>query len=126
MRARPHFHPSPKPVSSLSCLARATYPSDSLPSLTPAYALHQSCFSTPPSSHTPTLPFQHLRADPHCVVCGSYVGYLFFQLKTHHALFMEEEADEEPALSVMGAVGLLGIVTVLVAFASECAPPPIL
>ena len=49
----------------------------------------------------------------------SYVGYLFFQLKTHHALFMEEEADEQPALTITCACGLLGINTVLVAFASE-------
>lgn len=48
--------------------------------------------------------------------------YLFFQLKTHHALFLEEGGDEEedePLLSIGAAVGLLAFVTVLVAFASE-------
>ena len=49
----------------------------------------------------------------------SYVGYLYFQLKTHHSLFMEEENDEEPALSAGTAICCLGLITVLVAFCSE-------
>lgn len=54
------------------------------------------------------------------ILCIVYVGYLYFQLKTHHALFMEEGGDEEePHLTITCAVGLLGLVTVAVAFASE-------
>ncbi|KAK9812560.1 hypothetical protein WJX73_008972 [Symbiochloris irregularis] len=51
-----------------------------------------------------------------------YIGYLFFQLKTHTTLFIEEgieEEEDEPLLSIGAAVTVLGTVTVLVAFASE-------
>ena len=50
-----------------------------------------------------------------------YVSYLYFQLRTHHSLFMEEENDEEPAFSAGAAIVLLCLITILVAFASECA-----
>ena len=62
------------------------------------------------------------RADPPRM--RRYVGYLYFQLKTHHSLFMEEENDEEPNFSAGAAISLLCIITILVAFASECAPRP--
>ena len=47
------------------------------------------------------------------------MGYLYFQLKTHHSLFMEEENDEEPNFSAGAAISLLCGITILVAFASE-------
>ncbi|KAL3135961.1 hypothetical protein ABBQ32_007005 [Trebouxia sp. C0010 RCD-2024] len=49
-----------------------------------------------------------------------YVGYLFFQLKTHKAIFSPEDEDaEEPAMSLTAAIiGLTGI-TVVVAISAE-------
>lgn len=49
-----------------------------------------------------------------------YVGYLFFQLKTHKAMFNpEEEEEEEPAMSLTAAVIGLSGVTVIVAISAE-------
>ncbi len=48
-----------------------------------------------------------------------YGCYLFFQLKTHTDLFRGESDDEEPALSMAGALSLLGAITVIVAVCSE-------
>lgn len=49
-----------------------------------------------------------------------YIAYLFFQLKTHKAIFSpEEEDEEEPAMSLTAAViGLTGV-TVIVAISAE-------
>ena len=47
-----------------------------------------------------------------------YGGYLLFQLKTHRDLFTGEESEEEPALSLVAAVGTLLGITVLVAVCS--------
>ncbi|MEW5317918.1 MAG: hypothetical protein WDW38_009178 [Sanguina aurantia] len=49
-----------------------------------------------------------------------YGCYLFFQLKTHKEEFQGEESGEEPMLSLVMAIGLLTIITIIVAFASEC------
>ncbi len=51
-------------------------------------------------------------------VC-SYCCYLFFQLRTHVDYFTGEANEDEPALSLAGALGLLGVITVIVAVASE-------
>ena len=49
-----------------------------------------------------------------------YIGYLFFQLKTHKAMFNpEEEEEEEPAMSLTAAVIGLSGVTVIVAISAE-------
>lgn len=49
-----------------------------------------------------------------------YGGYLYFQLKTHKAIFSPEEEDaEEPAMSLTAAIiGLTGV-TVIVAISAE-------
>ena len=49
-----------------------------------------------------------------------YVGYLYFQLKTHKAIFSPEDEDaEEPAMSLTAAIiGLTGV-TVIVAISAE-------
>ena len=48
------------------------------------------------------------------------MAYLFFQLKTHRAMFSgEEEDEEEPVMSLTAAViGLTGV-TVIVAISAE-------
>lgn len=49
-----------------------------------------------------------------------YVGYLYFQLKTHVHLYADdEEAEEEPTLHIWAACGLLVVSTVLVGVTSE-------
>ncbi|KAK9848569.1 hypothetical protein WJX84_002308 [Apatococcus fuscideae] len=48
-----------------------------------------------------------------------YIAYLFFQLYTHHDIYVEEEDGEQPTLSLGMAFLFLGGITVLVAFASE-------
>ncbi|PSC71917.1 calcium proton exchanger [Micractinium conductrix] len=48
-----------------------------------------------------------------------YVGYLFFQLKTHADFFAGEESEETPALSLSGAVACLVTITLIVAVCSE-------
>ncbi|MEW5317916.1 MAG: hypothetical protein WDW38_009178 [Sanguina aurantia] len=59
------------------------------------------------------------QTQPHPHTC-SYGCYLFFQLKTHKEEFQGEESGEEPMLSLVMAIGLLTIITIIVAFASEC------
>ncbi len=63
-----------------------------------------------------------------------YCFYLYFQLKTHNEA-MQPEADEGaadgeagiteiaegPALSLLGSISILTVITLLVAAASECA-----
>lgn len=63
---------------------------------------------------------QRRDVDFSLVMCCRYVAYLFFQLKTHKAMFNpEEEDEEEPAMSLTAAViGLTGI-TVIVAISAE-------
>lgn len=51
--------------------------------------------------------------------CRRYGAYLYFQLFTHRDLFMGDDGDDEPVLSVTSAVGLLSGISVIVAFASE-------
>lgn len=49
-----------------------------------------------------------------------YVAYLFFQLKTHKAMFNpDEEDEEEPAMSLTAAVIGLTAITVVVAISAE-------
>lgn len=48
-----------------------------------------------------------------------YACYLVFQLYTHRDLFVSEESDEEPALSLVAATSLLASISVIVAFSSE-------
>ncbi|DBA98929.1 TPA: hypothetical protein ACH3X1_014674 [Trebouxia sp. C0004] len=49
-----------------------------------------------------------------------YIAYLFFQLKTHRAMFNpEEEDEEEPVMSLTAAVIGLSGVTVVVAISAE-------
>ena len=56
---------------------------------------------------------------PFLVVCR-YVAYLTFQLYTHHSFFTpDDDGEEQPVLSLSGAIFGLGIITVLVAFSSE-------
>lgn len=48
------------------------------------------------------------------------MAYLFFQLKTHKAMFNpEEEDEEEPAMSLTAAVIGLTAITVVVAISAE-------
>lgn len=58
-----------------------------------------------------------LDSGPWC----SYGAYLFFQLKTHGDFFSGEDNDEQPSLSLSGALALLTAITLVVAVASECA-----
>lgn len=53
------------------------------------------------------------------LLIGLYCCYLFFQLRTHVDYFTGEANEDEPALSLAGALGLLGVITVIVAIASE-------
>jgi Ca2+:H+ antiporter len=48
-----------------------------------------------------------------------YLCYLFFQLKTHHSMFVEEDSGEQPSLSLVAAIGMLGAITAVVAVSSE-------
>jgi Ca2+:H+ antiporter len=48
-----------------------------------------------------------------------YFCYLYFQLKTHAECFSGDEDGDEPALSLLGALGLLTIITIIVAINSE-------
>jgi Ca2+:H+ antiporter len=50
-----------------------------------------------------------------------YVMYLIFQLKTHHSVFAGEGEDEgeQPALSLLAALGCLTVITIIVAICSE-------
>ena len=49
-----------------------------------------------------------------------YCCYLLFQLRTHASYFSaEEEGEDEPVLSLSGALGLLAAITVVVAICSE-------
>ena len=62
-----------------------------------------------------------------------YCFYLYFQLKTHNEAMQPEANDaaldgkaevaiaEGPALSLLGSISILTVITVLVAAASECA-----
>lgn len=57
-------------------------------------------------------------------LCLVYFMFLFFQLKTHSELFLDEEGEEEevdlePQLSIQGATALLAGVTLVVAGCSE-------
>lgn len=53
----------------------------------------------------------------------SYVAYIFFQLVTHREAMQEDnsgdEEEENPAVSVRMSIGIMTVVTVIVAFASE-------
>lgn len=56
------------------------------------------------------------------VLLAIYIGYLFFQLKTHADCFMEEGdegSDEGSALSLSGAFAALTLITITVAICSE-------
>eukprot|EP00887_Chlorella_sp_A99_P002319 scaffold10.g2319.t1 len=53
------------------------------------------------------------------VLVLTYLCYLLFQLKTHADLFHEGESEEAPALSLSGAIAMLGCITVVVAICSE-------
>jgi len=57
-------------------------------------------------------------------ILSAYLAYLFFQLYTHAEVFQpqgedEEEEEEDPQLTVCGALVLLAVTTVVVAFCSE-------
>lgn len=55
-----------------------------------------------------------------CLVFCRYVAYLTFQLYTHHNFFTpEDNSEEQPVLSLSGAIFGLGTIAVLVAFSSE-------
>ena len=54
-------------------------------------------------------------------LCCRYGAYLFFQLKTHGDFFSGEDNEEQPSLSLSGALALLTAITLVVAVASECA-----
>ena len=72
---------------------------------------------------TPGRPSQTLREVNFVVPpCCSYVGYLFFQLKTHADFFAGEESEETPALSLSGAVACLVTITLIVAVCSGAEP----
>ena len=45
--------------------------------------------------------------------------YLFFQLKTHADELADGENEEVPALSLFGALAMLGTITIVVAVNSE-------
>lgn len=64
-----------------------------------------------------TLSWRRLGAHAACFC--RYLAYLFFQLYTHHDIYVEEDDGEQPTLSLGMAFLLLGGITVLVAFASE-------
>lgn len=49
-----------------------------------------------------------------------YCAYLYFQLRSHADLFQGEESDDEPSMSLMGAMLLLATITGIVAVCSEC------
>jgi Ca2+:H+ antiporter len=51
------------------------------------------------------------------LVC--YVCYLVFQLKTHHDLFTNSDEEDEPIMSLPFAIGVLAVITVIVAVCSE-------
>lgn len=53
------------------------------------------------------------------LLIGMYCCYLFFQLKTHVDCFTGEANEDEPGLSLSGALSLLTIITLIVAVASE-------
>jgi len=77
------------------------------------------------SEHHPSA--QTLRVSRWCslYILSAYMAYLLFQLITHAEAFQPKGAEEteeeeaEPQLSVGGALSLLGVTTVLVAFCSE-------
>jgi len=49
-----------------------------------------------------------------------YACYLVFQLHTHHSLFQgESDEEEEPVMSLPGAIAMLGCITATVAVTSE-------
>lgn len=48
-----------------------------------------------------------------------YVGYLYFQLRSHTHLYADDEAEEEPTLQIWVAGGLLVVSTILVGVTSE-------
>ena len=49
-----------------------------------------------------------------------YVAYLTFQLYTHHSFFTpDDDGEEQPVLSLSGAIFGLSTIAVLVAFSSE-------
>lgn len=49
----------------------------------------------------------------------TYGVYLVFQLSTHSHLFQGEESEDHPSLSLFGALGMLGGITIIVAICSE-------
>ena len=54
------------------------------------------------------------------LTCCRYVAYLTFQLYTHHSFFTpDDDGEEQPVLSLSGAIFGLGTIAVLVAFSSE-------
>ena len=64
----------------------------------------------------PCSPTCHLS----CLTCCRYVAYLTFQLYTHHSFFTpDDDGEEQPVLSLSGAIFGLGTIAVLVAFSSE-------
>lgn len=53
------------------------------------------------------------------VLVFMYLSYLAFQLFTHVNLFVADTEEDEPSLSMVGAILTLTGITVVVAFASE-------
>lgn len=48
-----------------------------------------------------------------------YVAYLAFQLLTHHHLFINEDEEEDPTMTLPGALFMLTAITLLVTVNSE-------
>jgi len=66
-----------------------------------------------------------LKVSRYCsiYILSAYVAYLLFQLYTHAEAFSagedSEDEDLQPQLSICGALGLLVVTTIMVAFSSE-------
>lgn len=72
------------------------------------------------SSNDSRTPPSHKQNDERMRMRCRYLCYLMFQLKTHKDLFASEESEDQPALSLAGALLLLSTITVIVAVCSEC------
>jgi len=54
-----------------------------------------------------------------CIIICCYIAYLIFQLYTHIDLFVDEESDEEPQITIKASFVMLFIVTILISVSSE-------